>query len=99
MCLKTAARKAGFDETRIRTHSGRSTRANEVFTDWSKNPEKYTENDIKDIFGWKSMDSAAPYLNRNDRERQIAIAEKMQELDNQLHERYAKKLRKDNDKK
>ena len=99
MCLKTAARKAGFNERQIRTHSGRSTRANEVFTDWSKNPEKYTENDIKDIFGWKSMDSSAPYLNRNDRERQIAIADKMKELDNQLHERYAKKLRKDNDKK
>ena len=79
--LKRAARRMGFDPAMVRTHSGRSTRANEVFTDMAKHPGKLTEQDILDLFGWASMRSAAPYINRNDSDRMIAVAKKLKEAD------------------
>ena len=66
--LKTAAKNAGFNPARIRTHSGRSTRAGELFLIQAKNPATLTDNQILDIMGWKNMSSANPYKNRNDRE-------------------------------
>lgn len=95
--LKTAAQKAGLDPARVRTHSGRSTRANEIVTDWSENPEKWTEREIMEVFGWSSMNSAAPYINRNDPRRQANIAKKLNELDKKMKERQAKKKRGDVD--
>ena len=97
--LKSAARRAGFDEQKIRTHSGRSTRANEVFSDWSENPEKWTEREIMDLFGWKSMNSAEPYVNHNDKRRQKAVVKKLQEIDTQIREKQRKKRKKENERK
>lgn len=79
--LKTAAKRAGLEPAKTRTHSGRSTRANEVFTDYAENPEKWTEEEILELFGWKSMRSAAPYINHNDPDRRKAIARKINEID------------------
>lgn len=93
--LKGAARRAGMDETKIRTHSGRSTRANEVVTDRAKNPGKWTDKDIRDLFGWKSDRSAEPYINRNDPERMKALAGRLRDMDKkrrQTNDRSDKKL-------
>lgn len=79
--LKTAGRKAGFDPTKIRTHSGRSTRANEVFRDWAAHPDNWSEEDIRDLFGWKSLTSAEPYIHQSDPERLTAIARKLRRMD------------------
>ena len=79
--LKGAARRMGFDPSIVRTHSGRSTRANEVFTDMAKHPGKWTEQDILDLFGWASIESAKPYINSNDPDRRVAIAKKLKEND------------------
>lgn len=85
--LKAAARRMGFDPAMVRTHSGRSTRANEVFTDMAQHPGRWTEQDILDLFGWASMRSAKPYINRNDPERTIAVAKKLKETDKERRER------------
>ena len=85
--LKSAARRMGFDPSMVRTHSGRSTRANEVFTDMAKHPGKWTEQDILDLFGWASFKSAKPYINKNDPDRTIAIAKKLEETDKERRER------------
>ena len=89
--LKGAARRMGFDPEMVRTHSGRSTRANEVFTDMAKHPGKWTEQDILDLFGWASVKSAKPYINKNDPDRKIAIAKKLKEADNERREREREK--------
>ena len=88
--LKAAARRAGFDEKKIRTHSGRSTRANEIFSDWAEHPDAWTEREIMDVFGWKSFESATPYINRNDRRRQIVTMEKLKRIDDEMHQRHRK---------
>jgi integrase/recombinase XerD len=66
--LKRAAKNAGMHPQKIRTHSGRSTMAGELFRAQAKNPESITDNQINDLMGWKSTDSAEPYKNRLDKE-------------------------------
>lgn len=69
--IKRSARKAGFDPKKIRTHSGRSTKAGELFREQAKNPKSLTDNQITDMMGWKNMSSAEPYKNRMDKETSI----------------------------
>jgi len=69
--IKRSAEKAGLDPKGIRTHSGRSTKAGELFREQAKNPKLMTDNQITEIMGWKSMSSAEPYKNRQDRETAI----------------------------
>lgn len=69
--IKLAAKKAGFDPKRIRTHSGRSTKAGELFREQAKNPQLLTDNQIMEMMGWKDMSSAEPYKNRQDKETAI----------------------------
>lgn len=66
--IKRAGKKAGFDPKVIRTHSGRSTKAGELFRTQAKNPESLTDNQIMDMMGWKSMSSSLPYKNMQDKE-------------------------------
>ena len=85
--LKGAAKRAGLDPDMVRTHSGRSTRANEVFTDVAEHPERWKSmKQIKDIFGWKSDSSADPYVNRNDIRTQKAVARKLKQIDQERRE-------------
>lgn len=65
--LKRAAKRAGLDPSKIRTHSGRSTKASELFRQQAVDPSTLTDNQILEIMGWRSMDSAEPYKNRQDR--------------------------------
>ena len=69
--LKRAARKAGMDPKRIRTHSGRSTRAQELYNLQSQFPDQLSDSQIKQIMGWKNIDSGNPY--KNDLDKQTAL--------------------------
>lgn len=66
--IKRAAKGAGFDPSHIRTHSGRSTKAGELFREQVKNPGSLSDYQICDIMGWKRIESAEPYKNRQDPE-------------------------------
>lgn len=60
--MKRCAKRAGFDESKIRTHSGRSTKVMEVLEHQSKHPEDgITDVIIMELMGWKSMNSINPY--------------------------------------
>lgn len=62
--LKRAAKGAGFDPMKIRSHSGRSTKVNELLEHQAIHPEdNITDFMIKEIMGWKSMESIEPYKN------------------------------------
>lgn len=64
--LKKAASRAGLDASRIRTHSGRSTAVGRFIREQAKNPGTISDAMIREHFGWKSIDSAQPYKNRQD---------------------------------
>lgn len=76
--IKRAAGKAGFDTSVIRTHSGRSTRANELFRIQATQPGTLTDSQIQQMMGWKNLSSAEPYKNRQDRETTLANAKILQ---------------------
>ena len=60
--MKRCAKRAGFDESKIRTHSGRSTKVMEILEHQSKHPEDgITDVIIMELMGWKSMNSINPY--------------------------------------
>lgn len=65
--IKRAAKHAGLDPAKVRTHSGRSTKMEELLRQQALDPASLTDNQILDIMGWKSMESAEPYKNRQDR--------------------------------
>lgn len=78
--IKRAAEKAGIDPATIRTHSGRSTKASELFRYQAENPEKLSDNMIKEMMGWKSLDSSEPYKNKQDKETTLITAKKLKEI-------------------
>lgn len=66
--LKDAAARAGLDRKKIRTHSGRSTKVNELLEHQVLYPEdNITDEIIREIMGWSSPDSIEPYKNRGNR--------------------------------
>ena len=79
--LKDAAEKTGMDPARVRYHNGRSTRVNEFITDWARSPELYTEQDLLDLTGWKSLSSATPYIERNSIDRSLILSRKLRQAD------------------
>ena len=87
--LKTAAKNAGLDPKKIRTHSGRSTRAGELYLIQAKDPKTLTDNQIKDILGWKSDNSAKPYKNRNDRDIAKENLKRLQEVRRAIDEKHS----------
>ena len=78
--IKSAAARAGMDPTKIRTHSGRSTRAAELFKYQSEHPTELSDNQIKDMMGWKNLDSAEPYKNKQDRETMLNTAKRLRKI-------------------
>ena len=62
--LIKCASRAGVDASKIRTHSGRSTRVMEVLEYNAQHPEKAKSDiDIRCLFGWENADSIMPYMN------------------------------------
>ncbi len=83
--IKGAAKKAGLDPRRIRTHSGRSTKAGELFYEQAQNPKELTDNQILEIMGWSNMSSAEPYKNRQDKKTAIDNWKRLNELKEKRH--------------
>ncbi|MFI3227616.1 MAG: site-specific integrase [Clostridia bacterium] len=64
--LKKCAERAGVDSTKIRTHSGRSTKVMQILETNALNPSKAKSDvEIMRYFGWKSLDSITSYMNYN----------------------------------
>ena len=64
--LKKCAKRAGLDESKIRTHNGRSTKVMEFLEHQALHPEdNITDVIIMESFGWRSFDSIDHYRNHN----------------------------------
>lgn len=76
--LKRASERAGLDPNKIRTHSGRSTKANQLLEHQVKYPEDNI-NDlvIKEIMGWKDINTINHYKNDNNKTIAIEVAKKV----------------------
>ncbi len=59
--LKIAAKKAGI-EGNVRTHSGRSDKATKLVKAMVSGDLKLTDETIRHIMGWKTIDSIRPYV-------------------------------------
>lgn len=76
--LKGAAKRAGLDEKKIKTHGGRSTKVDELLMHQVKYPEdNITDKMIQDIMGWKNANSIEPYKNRGNKEIMKTAAKKV----------------------
>jgi site-specific recombinase XerD len=76
--LKKCAKRAGIDESRIRTHNGRSTKAMEFLERQSLHPEdNITDAIIMENFGWRSLDSIDHYRDHNNQIIAKAVMEKL----------------------
>ena len=84
--IKRAAKHAGLDPAKVRTHSGRSTKMEELLRQQALDPASLTDNQILDIMGWKSMGSAEPYKNRQDR---VTAVENWKRLEAAKEQRHA----------
>ncbi|MDD3995633.1 MAG: site-specific integrase [Bacilli bacterium] len=77
--LKKCAVRAGLDSKKIRTHSGRSTKAMQFLEHQATHPEdNISDAMILEHFGWKSLDSIAPYRNYNNPVIAKAVFDKLQ---------------------
>lgn len=64
--LKRAANNAGINNSRIRTHSGRSTKVNDLLEFQCKYPEEnLSDLNIQAIMGWKNLTSINSYKNHD----------------------------------
>jgi integrase/recombinase XerD len=85
--LKSAARKAGLDHDRIRTHSGRSTKVMDILEYSALHPEKgLTDVELLETFGWKSTDSIEPYRNHNNPIIAKSLIEKLHSMKEANHD-------------
>jgi integrase/recombinase XerD len=77
--LKKCAERAGLDSKKIRTHSGRSTKAMQFLEHQAAHPEdNISDAMILEHFGWKSLDSIEPYRNYNNPVIAKAVFDKLQ---------------------
>lgn len=77
--LKKCAVRAGLDSKKIRTHSGRSTKAMQFLEHQATHPEdNVSDAMILEHFGWRSMDSIEPYRNYNNPVIAKAVFDKLQ---------------------
>jgi len=77
--LKRCAARAGLDSKKIRTHSGRSTKAMQFLEHQAAHPEdNISDAMILEHFGWKSLDSIEPYRNYDNPVIAKAVFDKLQ---------------------
>lgn len=82
--LITAAKKAGIVGN-VRTHSGRSDKATKLVRSMVSGELKLSDEIIRQIMGWKSPESIAPYIDHNNEEISRGFSEKhASELDEKL---------------
>jgi integrase len=85
--LKLAAKKAGFNSERIRTHSGRSTKVMDILEYGALHPEKgLSDVELLETFGWKSTDSIEPYRNHNNPIIAKSLIEKLHNMKENDHD-------------
>lgn len=78
--LKRCAKRAGMDPSKVITHAGRSTRAQELIEMQILSPEQgITDTLICDVMGWTSIDSAKPYRKQLSYKTQKVIVDKIEE--------------------
>lgn len=76
--LKKCANRAGIDESKIRTHNGRSTKVMEFLERQALHPEdNITDTIIMESFGWRSFDSIDHYRDHNNQIIAKAVMEKL----------------------
>ena len=76
--LKRCAKRAGLDESKIRTHNGRSTKVMEFLEHQALHPEdNITDAIIMENFGWHSFDSIDHYRDHNNQIIAKAVMEKL----------------------
>lgn len=85
--LKSAAKRAGLNADKIRTHSGRSTKVMDVLEYGALNPENaLTDVEILETFGWKSTDSIESYRNHNNPIIAKSLIEKLHKMEGKDHD-------------
>lgn len=90
--LKSASKRAGLDESKIRTHSGRSTKANELFEHSVLHPEDgVNEIIIKEIMGWSDIRSLDAYKKTTNKTVALETAKKIQKAKDKRREDESKK--------
>jgi site-specific recombinase XerD len=76
--LKKCAKRAGLDESKIRTHNGRSTKVMEFLEHQAIHPEdNITDAIIMECFGWRNFNSVDHYRNHNNQLIAKAVMEKL----------------------
>jgi len=76
--LKRCAKRAGLDESKIRTHNGRSTKVMEFLEHQALHPEdNITDGIIMESFGWRSFASIDHYRDHNNQIIAKAVMEKL----------------------
>jgi len=76
--LKKCAERAGLDESKIRTHNGRSTKVMEFLEHQAVRPEdNISDAIIMEHFGWRSLDSIGHYRDHNNQVIAKAVMEKL----------------------
>ena len=82
--LKKCAKRAGLDESKIRTHNGRSTKVMEFLEHQALHPEDgITDAIIMECFGWRSFDSIDHYRNHNNQVIAKAVMRKLHKEDSE----------------
>jgi integrase len=76
--LKGCAKRAGLDNSKIRTHNGRSTKVMEFLERQAIHPgDNITDAIIMESFGWRSLDSIDHYRDHNNQIIAKAVMEKL----------------------
>jgi hypothetical protein len=82
--LKRCAKRVGFDESKIRTHNGRSTKVMEFLEHQALYPEdNITDAIIMESFGWRSFDSIDHYRDHNNQIIAKAVMKKLHQRGDQ----------------
>lgn len=81
--LKSAAKKTGLDPSKIRTHSGRSTRAQELVELSMEQPELgINDTFILEEMGWRSIDTLQHYKKAFTEKNRVKLLNKISEAKN-----------------
>ncbi len=78
--FKKTAERANIDPKKIRTHSGRSTKTMNLLYYQNENPEKLSDEKIREIMRWSSPNSIKSYINTKDKRLALDAAKKISKM-------------------